>query len=110
MEETAMAATEILPEDAGQPEETPAAQDGAMEEAAPMVYVGPPIKGTILHSTFTVFSDGIPGEYREHPALRYLFVPPGQLDRARAEIGRKGTPRNAFYMRAAKEFGRKGGK
>ena len=119
MKETEKAALEAesMPENAGQPEEIPAAQDSGRKEppgteapAGPCVYAGPPIKGTILNSTFTVFSDGIPAEYREHPALRHLFVPPGRLDRARAEIGKKGTLLNTCYMRAAKEFSGKGGK
>ena len=94
----------------GQPQETvqekaPAAEE--KPEASPMVYVGPPVKGTILHSTFTIFADGIPEEYRQHPTFKHLFVPPGRLDQARREIGKTGSLRNTYYKRAVTETTKK---
>ena len=75
-----------------------------------VIYVGPPIKGTLLHSTFTIFADGIPAEYRGHPTLKHLFVPPDRLDQARREIGRKGSLRNTYYKRAIEETKQNEGK
>ena len=76
----------------------------------PVIYVGPPIKGTLLHSTFTIFAEGIPEGYEEHPTLKHLFVPPERLEQARREIGRTGSLRNTYYKRAVKEQQEKGGK
>lgn len=76
----------------------------------PVIYVGPPIKGTLIHSTFTIFADGIPTEYQDHPTFKHLFVPPERLDQARREIGRTGSLRNIYYKRAIEEFSKKGGK
>jgi hypothetical protein len=84
------------------PEDAPAPQE-ATEGAGKVIYVGPSIRGTILH-TFTVLSDGIPDEYREHPTLRYLFVLLERLEEARQEIGRTGSLRNTCYKRAVEEF------
>ena len=80
------------------------------QETGPVIYVGPPIKGTLLNSTFTIFAEGIPEEFREHPSLKHLFVPPERLEQARREIGRTGSLRNTYYKRAAEEFTQKGGK
>lgn len=97
--------------------ESAAATDGAANPAAEsaetpkeatalagkVVYVGPPIRGTLLH-TFAVFSDGIPEEYREHPTLKHLFAAPERLDEARAEIARTGSLRSTYYRRALEEM------
>ncbi len=80
------------------------------ESAQPVIYVGPPIKGTVLHSTFTIFADGVPAAYKNHPSLKHLFVTPERLDQARREIGRTGSLRNTYYKRASEEFKKKGGK
>lgn len=89
-------------------ETAPAADE--KPEASPVVYVGPPVKGTILHSTFIIFADGIPEEYRQHPTFKHLFVPPARLDQARREIGKTGSLRNTYYKRAVEETQGKGGK
>lgn len=93
--------------------ETPVEKMSAAEEkqksTGPVIYVGPPIKGTLLHSTFIIFADGIPKEYRTHPSLKHLFVQPERLDQARKEIGRIGSLRNIYYRRVVEEF-HKGGK
>ena len=86
-------------------EKLPAAKETPQKD--PMVYVGPPIKGTILHSTFTIFLDGIPKEYRDHPTFKHLFVPPGRLDQARQEIGKTGSLRSIHYKRAVEETSKK---
>lgn len=71
--------------------------------AEKVIYVGPSIRGTMLH-TFAVFSDGVPAEYREHPTFRHLFVALERLDEARAEIARTGSLRNMCYKRASEEM------
>ena len=71
--------------------------------AEKVIYVGPSIRGTMLH-TFAVFSDGVPAEYRGHPTLRHLFVAPERLDEARVEIARTGSLRNTCYKRASEEM------
>lgn len=83
-------------EDADMPKE-------AANLAEKVIYVGPSVRGTILH-TFAVFSDGVPAEYREHPTLRHLFVALEHLDEARAEIARTGSLRNMCYKRASEEM------
>lgn len=94
--------------------ETPQPETAAAEKKektmGQVIYVGPPIKGTLLHSTFTIFADGVPEEYRQHPALKHLFVTPERIDQARKEIGRTGSLRNTHYKRAAQEFNQKGDK
>lgn len=71
--------------------------------AEKVIYVGPSVRGTMLH-TFAVFSDGVPAEYRGHPTFRHLFVAPERLDEARAEIARTGSLRNTCYKRASEEM------
>ena len=66
------------PEEAANPApkgETAKTPKEAENLAEKVIYVGPSIRGTRLH-TFAVFSDGIPAEYREHPTLKHLFVAP----------------------------------
>ena len=75
----------------------------ATNPAEKVIYVGPSVRGTMLH-TFAVFSDGVPAEYRGHPTLKHLFVVPEQLDEARAEIARTGSLRNTCYKRASEEM------
>ena len=83
--------------------ETADAPKEAANFAEKVIYVGPSVRGTMLH-TFAVFSDGVPAEYREHPMLRHLFVAPERLDEARAEIARTGSLRNTCYKRASEEM------
>lgn len=80
------------------------------EKSTAVIYVGPPVKGTILHSTFTIFADGVPEAYRQHPTFKHLFVLPARLDQARKEIGTTGSLRNTYYKRAAQESNQKGDK
>lgn len=90
---------------------TQKADEGKKQKAVgAVVYVGPSIKGTLLHSTFTIFADGVPQEYAGHPTLKHLFVAPERLEQARREIGRTGSLRNTYYKRAVEEFIQKGGK
>lgn len=95
---TAEASANPVPEgeDADMPKE-------AANLAEKVIYVGPSVRGTTLH-TFTVFSDGVPAEYREHPTLRHLFVALEHLDEARAEIARTGSLRNVCCKRASEEM------
>lgn len=81
--------------------------DKPQEKTGAVIYVGPPVKGTILHSTFIIFADGIPEEYKQHPTFKHLFVPPERLDQARREIGNKGSLRNTYYKRAVEETTKK---
>ena len=87
--------------------ETPAAAETQQEASTAVIYVGPPVKGTILHSTFIIFADGIPEDYRQHPTFKHLFVPPARLDQARREIGKTGSLRNTYYKRAVEETKKK---
>ena len=83
--------------------ETAGAPKEVENPAEKVIYVGPPVRGTMLHA-FAVFSDGVPAEYREHPTLRHLFVALEHLDEARAEITRTGSLRNMCYKRASEEI------
>lgn len=75
----------------------------------PLIYVGPTIKGTLLR-TFRIFADGVPEEYQDNAVAKALFVAPGKLNEARAEIGSTGSKLNVFYKQAAEYGLRKGGK
>nr|WP_315411154.1 hypothetical protein [uncultured Selenomonas sp.] len=93
-------------EDTAKPSPESETADALKESANPakkVIYVGPSVRGTMLH-TFAVFSDGVPAEYREHPTLKHLFVAPERLDEARAEIARTGSLRNTCYKRASEEM------
>ena len=68
--------------------------------AQPMIYIGPSIRSRDL-STYKVFADGIPEEFKDDPILAPLFVTPEQLDAARAEVGETGSFRNVLYRKAA---------
>lgn len=83
--------------------ETADAPKEVTNPAEKVIYVGPSVRGTMLH-TFAVFSDGVPAEYRGHPTLKHLFVAPERLDEARAEIARTGSLRNTCYKRASEEI------
>lgn len=67
-----------------------------------VIYVGPSIKGTVLH-TFAIFADGVPEEYRQDLILKHLFVKPEDLEQARQEIGRSGSARNSYYKKVMEE-------
>ena len=83
--------------------ETADAPKEAANFAEKVIYVGPSVRGTMLH-TFAVFSDGVPAEYHGHPTLKHLFVALERLDEARAEIARTGSLRNTCYKRASEEM------
>lgn len=93
-------------EDSAKPSPESETADAPKEVTNPaekVIYVGPSVRGTMLH-TFAVFSDGVPAEYRGHPTLKHLFVAPERLDEARAEIVRTGSLRNTCYKRASGEM------
>lgn len=94
----------------GEAQKKATAETAQQEKPKTVIYVGPPVRGTILHSTFIIFSDGIPEEYRQHPSFKHLFVPPERLDQARREIGKTGSLRNTYYKRAVEEAKKKEGK
>ena len=105
--EIATGAAETITENkASTTKENPTA-DKPQEKTGAVIYVGPPVKGTILHSTFIIFADGIPEEYKQHPTFKHLFVPPERLDQARREIGNKGSLRSTYYKRAVEETTKK---
>lgn len=92
-----------------EPEMTPGEVRGDLQDTAPaveaadaysgaVIYVGPSIKGSVLH-TFAIFADGVPEEYRKNAMLKHLFVKPEDLELARQEIGRSGSMRNSYYKR-----------
>ena len=57
-------------------------------KAAPMVYVGPSIRGVVRQ--YTTFTNGLPKDLdkkaEEIPAIRGLIVPVNQLPKAMADI------------------------
>ena len=105
--ETATGTAETITENkAITTKENPTAEK-PQEKTGAVIYVGPPVKGTILHSTFIIFADGIPEDYKQHPTFKHLLVPPERLDQARREIGNKGSLRNTYYKRAVEETTKK---
>lgn len=72
------------------------------ETKGPVVYVGPGFRDSIL-STFAIFAEGIPAEFKDDPVYKHLFVSPDKLNEARAEVGRKGTALNTFYKKALEQ-------
>ena len=105
--ETATGTAETITENkAITTKENPTAEK-PQEKTGAVIYVGPPVKGTILHSTFIIFADGIPEDYKQHPTFKHLFVPPARLDQARKEIGKTGSLRNTYYKRAVEETTKK---
>jgi len=82
----------------------------AEPQKRPVVYVGPGFRDSRL-STYAIFSDGIPQEYRDNPVLQHLFVEPEQLDEARQQVREKGSMLNTMFCEAVKEHKKtKGGK
>lgn len=72
------------------------------KEKTPVVYIGPGFKDSLL-STYMVFADGTPAEFQQDPVLKHLFVPPEDLNRARAEVARQGSSLHIFYHEALKQ-------
>ena len=105
--ETMTGATEAATEKQETETKGTPATEKAQEKSGAVIYVGPAVRGTILHSTFIIFADGIPEDYKQHPTFKHLFVPPERLDQARREIGTKGSLRNTYYKRAVEETTKK---
>mgnify|MGYP003571266180 CR=1 FL=1 len=105
--ETAAGAAETVTENKVTATKENPTTEKPQEKTGAVIYVGPPVKGTILHSTFIIFADGIPADYKQHPIFKHLFVPPERLDQARREIGTKGSLRNTYYKRAVEETTKK---
>mgnify|MGYP000974321106 CR=1 FL=1 len=82
----------------GEVQDTASTVEAAEAYSGAVIYVGPSIKGSVLH-TFAIFADGVPEEYRKDVMLKHLFVKPEDLELARQEIGRSGSMRNSYYKR-----------
>ena len=68
-------------------------------QAQPMIYIGPGFRDSDL-STYKVFAEGIPDEFKNDPIHAPLFVAPEQLDAARAEVSVTGTQLNVLHQKA----------
>lgn len=76
----------------------------------PVVYVGPGFRDSRLN-TYSIFSDGIPDEYKNHPTYKHLFVRAEELDEARKLVQVKGSMLHTMFQRAIEEHDeKKGGK
>lgn len=76
----------------------------------PVVYVGPGFRDSRL-STYAIFADGIPDEYKDNPTYKHLFVTPDKLNEARQLTKKKGSALNTMFQAAVKEHEeKKGGK
>lgn len=76
----------------------------------PVVYVGPGFRDSRL-STYSIFADGIPEEYKNHPTYKHLFVAPEKLNEARELVRKKGSVLNIMFQAAVREHEeKKGGK
>ena len=74
------------------------------------MYVGPGFRDSML-STYAIFADGIPDEYKNHPTYKHLFVAPENLNDARELIRKKGSVLNIMFRAAVAEHEKqKGGK
>ena len=67
--------------------------------AQPMIYIGPGFRDSDL-STYKVFAEGIPDEFKNDSIYAPLFVSPEQLDAARVEVGETGARLNVLYQKA----------
>ena len=70
--------------------------------AQPMIYIGPGFRDSDL-STYKVFAEGIPDEFKDNPIYAPLFVSPENLDACRIEVGEAGTRLNVLYQKAVQE-------
>lgn len=68
-----------------------------------LIYIGPTLTARGL-TQFTVYRGSLPdyvsGLMREHPCLRPLIIPVGELVRARSELMQRGSLRHTMYVRA----------
>ena len=75
-------------------------EEAVMEaEAEPRIYIGPGFKDSVL-STYKIFADGVPVEYRGDPIHEPLFVTAAELNEARKEVAERGTRLNVLYQKA----------
>lgn len=68
-----------------------------------LIYVGPPMKdGQIMR--YSIFIGGYPANMERleamYPKIRRLFVPLEKLEKAEADIRKKGTPLNLYFCEA----------
>ena len=70
--------------------------------AQPMIYIGPGFRNSDL-STYKVYAEGIPDEFKDNPIYAPLFVSPEHLDAARAEVGETGSRLNTLYRKGVQE-------
>ena len=72
-----------------------------------LIYIGPTLTARGL-TQFTVYRGSLPdyvsGLMREHPCLRSLISPVGELVRARSELTQRGSLRHTMYVRAITEL------
>jgi len=75
-----------------------------------LIYIGPTLTARGL-TQFTVYRGSLPdyvsGLMREHPCLRLLIIPVGELVRARSELTQKGSLRHTMYKKAMAELANK---
>ena len=75
-----------------------------------LIYIGPTLTVRDL-TRFAVFCGGLPDHVsalvREHPCLRSLIIPVGELVRARRELTQKGSLRHTMYKTAMAELANK---
>lgn len=75
-----------------------------------LIYIGPTLTARGL-TQFTVYRGSLPdyvsGLMREHPCLRPLIIPVGELVRARSELTQKGSLRHTMYKKAMAELANK---
>ena len=91
------------------PAEKVEAHEEAMLEktAETLVYLGPGFRDSLL-STYGIFADGVPEEFRG-TVYEKLFVPASKLDAARALLKQKGSYLSVFFAQALKEHAEKKG-
>lgn len=75
-----------------------------------LIYIGPTLTARGLTQS-TVYRGSLPdyvsGLMREHPCLRPLIIPVGELVRARSELTQKGSLRHTMYKKAMAELANK---
>mgnify|MGYP003094968629 CR=1 FL=1 len=68
-----------------------------------LIYIGPTLSGYRLVK-YQVFIGGYPAYlqdiYEKFPQIKMLFVAPAELNKAEADVKKKGTPLNKYYRLA----------
>lgn len=64
-----------------------------------VIYIGPNLKKNGLNQ-YTVFKDGIPKSAGDNTALKHLFVPVDELNKAMSNLKTKGSLLSTFYNQA----------